>query len=157
MKRWISLLLFLTASFAAGFIGSFANARGLPVWFQTLEKPSWNPPSWVFGPVWTSLYLLMGIAAWQVYETDDDNRPRRTALIFFFIQLALNALWSWLFFGWQRPDLAFYEIVVLWICIAVTTRLFFLVRPSAGWMMIPYLAWTTFASILNFAIWQLNR
>lgn len=154
MKRWIKLLQFLLASFGAGFVGTFATQRGLEFWYQTLNKPSWNPPNWLFAPVWTILYALMGVAAWQVWESHEC--PRKPALTLFYVQLVFNALWTWLFFGWQRLAPAFGEIVLLWVAILVTMIWFFKVRRSAGWMLTPYVAWVTFAACLNFAIWRLN-
>jgi tryptophan-rich sensory protein len=158
VKSWIALLLFLVSSFGTGFLGSFATARGLPFWYQTLTKPSWNPPNWLFGPVWTLLYLLMGIAAWQIWSASrtEGHGLRTSALALYFCQLLLNALWSWLFFGWQLVAVAFWEIVLLELAIVAMTWLFFKIRPRAGWMLVPYLLWVLFAASLNFAIWRLN-
>jgi tryptophan-rich sensory protein len=134
---------------SAGFIGSrFPPGE----WYQGLEKPSWNPPSWVFGPVWTLLYILMGIAVWLVWK----ERGFSTGVYLFIAQLVLNAVWSWLFFGLNRPDLAFYEIVVLWLLILLTMMVFWRVRPAAGALFIPYLLWVSFASVLNHTLWKLN-
>lgn len=134
---------------SAGFIGSrFPPGE----WYQGLEKPSWNPPSWVFGPVWTLLYILMGIAVWLVWK----ERGFSTGVYLFIAQLVLNAVWSWLFFGLNRPDLAFYEIIVLWLLILLTMIVFWRARPAAGALFIPYLLWVSFASVLNHTLWKLN-
>ncbi len=147
-----SLLFWLAISFAPGFIG-----MGFPAdsWYQRLIKPEWNPPAWVFGPVWSMLYLLIGIAVYRVARRDSPQTP--AALTWFFIQLVLNALWTPLFFGLHRPDLALICIVFLWISIVGTMRAFARVSPAASAMLTPYLLWVTFATALNAAIWQLNR
>ena len=149
------LVAFVAICFAAAGIGGIATARTLDAWYASLEKPSWTPPGWLFGPVWSILYLMMAIAAWLVWR-------RRTSvniklpLTLFFVQLALNAAWSWLFFGLQRPGLAFADLVLLWLAILVTMFVFWKRATPAGWLMVPYLLWTTFAAALNLAIWRLN-
>lgn len=152
-----ALLGFLLLSFTAAAIGSAATIPNLSPWYAGLSKPSWNPPSSVFGPVWTVLYLLMSVAAWLVWK-------RRTmqpegvgsALGFFCIQLALNAAWSWVFFGFHRPGLALAEILALWLAVAATIVRFVKVSPPAAILMTPYLLWVTFAAVLNAAIHRLN-
>jgi tryptophan-rich sensory protein len=140
-------------SFAAGWIGS----RYMPgAWYAALTKPAWTPPGSVFGPVWSVLYVLMAVAAWLVWRRTG-FRGGGLALSLFLAQLALNALWSYLFFGIHRPDLALLEIVVLWAVILWVMLLFWRKVPLAGVLMLPYLAWVGFASCLNFALWQLNR
>lgn len=149
MKVWISLAIWILASMSAGLIGSQFQPGE---WYTLLEKPSWNPPGWIFAPVWTLLYILMGIAAWMVWKERGFTPP-----VYLFIgQLALNAFWSYLFFGAHRPDLAFFEIALLFLCILATTVLFWKVRASAGALLLPYLLWVSFASILNLTIWRLN-
>ncbi len=148
----LALLGWLALSFVAGFVGS----RFTPsTWYEQLLKPSWNPPNAVFAPVWSILYVMMGFAAWLVWRGGDFNQVV-TPLTLFIVQLVLNALWSYLFFGRQRPDLAFFDIVVLWILIVATLITFWRVSPVAGILFIPYLAWVTFAAFLNFSIWRLN-
>jgi tryptophan-rich sensory protein len=120
-----------------------------------LVLPSWAPPPSVFGPVWTVLYALMAIAAWLVWRIGG-FRAARMALILFLAQLAINALWSWLFFGWHLGGLAFADVLALWALIVATLISFWRVRPLAGALLIPYLAWVSFASVLNYAVWQLN-
>jgi len=124
-------------------------------WYGLLEKPAFNPPSWVFGPVWTILYVLMAFSAWLVWERAD-QKAVKIPLLLFFVQLFLNGMWSSLFFGMGRPDLAFAEILVLWVFILTVTVMFYRVQPAAGLLLIPYLAWVSFAVILNGFIWQLN-
>jgi len=143
----------LALSFAVASIGAFFMPGE---WYAGLKKPSWNPPNWLFGPVWTALYTIMAIAAWLVWK--NGNSPaRRLALCFFMAQIFFNALWSPLFFGLHNPAMAFADIVLLWLALSGTVIAFWKVRPIAGWLLVPYLAWVTFAAVLNFAIWQLNR
>ena len=146
-------MAFLLVCLAAGLLGSLATAPQIPAWYATLAKPSWNPPNWVFAPVWTTLYVLMGIAAWLVWRKRGFRG--RTAVLFW-SQLALNALWSILFFGLENPGAAFVEVVLLWVLIAATVRDFARISKVAAALLAPYLAWVTFASALNFAIWRLN-
>jgi benzodiazapine receptor len=147
------LVAWLAASFAAAWIGS----RYLPgEWYVSLVKPAWTPPNEVFAPVWTVLYVLMGVAAWLVWRRAGFGGAS-AALSLFIAQLVLNALWSYLFFGLHRPDLAFIDILVLWVLILVVTVMFWREIQVAGMLLLPYLVWVGFASLLNFAIWQLNR
>lgn len=142
---------------AAGAIGSFFTVTGLDSWYTSLAKPSFNPPGWVFGPVWTTLYTLMGIAAWLVWRRGDlSSPPVRNALFIFAVQLALNTLWSVLFFGLKSPLLALVDIVALMAAILATIVAFRPVSPAAAWLLTPYLAWVAFAAILNAVIWRLN-
>lgn len=124
-------------------------------WYAGLRKPAWNPPSWVFAPVWTTLYTIMGVAAWLVWR-QGGWRAQRRPLGWFVVQLGLNALWSPLFFGLHRPGLAFAEILLLAVAITVTIREFARCRPVAAWLLAPYLVWVGFASFLNFTLWRLN-
>jgi benzodiazapine receptor len=149
----LGLVGWLAASFAAGWIGS----RYMPgAWYASLTKPAWNPPSTVFAPVWTVLYLLMGVAAWLVWRRAGFSAAG-LALVIFAVQLVLNALWSYLFFGLHRPGLALLDIVALWATILVVVVLFWREDRLAGALMVPYLVWVGFASCLNFVLWQLNR
>jgi tryptophan-rich sensory protein len=148
----LALLGWLALSFAAGFVGSrFTPSQ----WYQQLVKPAWTPPGDVFGPVWSVLYIIMGIAAWMVWRNGEFGRIV-TPLTLFIVQLVLNALWSYFFFGLHRPALAYFDIVVLWVTIVLTVVTFWRVSPVAGGLLIPYLAWVTFASFLNLAVWRLN-
>lgn len=147
---------FIMASFLAAAIGGYATAESVRTWYPLLNKPVWNPPSWVFGPAWTLLYTLMSIAAWRVWRRRDKVETGK-ALRFFFTQLVLNAFWSVLFFGLQKPQWALVEIIALWSVLAVIQRAFWRIDRIAGILWIPYLAWVSFATALNAAIWWLNR
>lgn len=144
---------FVGLCLAVGGVSGYFTVAGVREWFPTLVKPSFNPPSWLFAPVWTVLYIMMGIAAWMVWRQGGDIN---LALWMFFIQLALNFLWSFLFFSLRRIDIAFVEIVALWISITATLYLFWNVDMRAGLLLVPYLAWVSFASLLNAAFWRLN-
>jgi tryptophan-rich sensory protein len=157
LKRdWIALIGFLTAAFAAAAIGGTATAGSVREWYPLLNKPAWNPPSWVFGPAWTLLYILMSIAAWRIWQRRAQPGAR-PALWLHGVQLGLNALWSVLFFGLRSPGLALAEIVVLWGCLAWLQLAFWRIDRLAGWLWLPYLLWVTFAAALNAAIFALNR
>lgn len=150
------LILFVLVSEFAGIIGSLFTFSSIPTWYASLVKPAFSPPNYIFGPVWTILYFLMGIAAYLVWQKQTKNKKVKYALKLFFIQLALNALWSIIFFGLKNPSLAFAEIFVLWYLILQTTKAFYKISPLAGKLFIPYLAWVTFAAILNLSIATLN-
>lgn len=152
---WGALALFIVVCLGVGGLGAIATTPEIDGWYRTLNKPTWNPPSVVFGPVWTTLYIMMAVAAWLVWRTRG-FRGAAVALSLFGVQLALNAAWSWIFFGLHQPGWAAVEIVILWLAIVATTIAFFKVRATAGWLMIPYIAWVSFAAFLNFTIWQLN-
>lgn len=153
--RWLGLVVFLVACLAAGGLGAIATTPEIAGWYSTLVKPSWNPPAGVFGPVWTTLYLMMGVAAWSVWKPAGLKAAARP-LTLFGAQLGLNVAWSWIFFGLHQPGWAFVEIVILWLAIVATTVAFFRRTPVAGWLLVPYLAWVSFAGVLNFTIWRLN-
>lgn len=155
VQQLAGLIGFLAACFAAAGLGAAATATSVGGWYHTLAKPGWNPPDWLFGPVWTVLYFMMAIAAWLVWRRHG-WRAARSALTWFSAQLALNVLWSFVFFGLQRPGLAFAEIVALWMALAATAVAFYGKSAAAALLLTPYLAWTTFAALLNFAIWKMN-
>jgi benzodiazapine receptor len=139
------------------FCAPLAGVFGLPgEWYAALRKPSWNPPSWLFGPVWTVLYVMMAVAAWLVWRQGGWTQQRRP-LAWYLVQLVLNAAWTPLFFGLHRPDLALMEILLLLGAVGITMRAFFRVRPVAGMLLAPYLAWVSFATVLNFTLWWMNR
>jgi len=150
----IGLVGWLVISFIAAGIGAAASVQASS-FYAELVRPSWAPPSAVFGPVWTILYALMGIAAWLVWRAKG-FRAARASLVLFLVQLAVNALWSWLFFGWHLGAPAFADIVLLWLLIVTTLALFWRVRLLAGVLLIPYLLWVSFASVLCYSVWQLN-
>jgi tryptophan-rich sensory protein len=153
-KQTVGLFAWLTVSFIAAVIGGAASIQAGPFYTQ-LIRPEWAPPASLFGPVWTVLYGLMGIAAWLVWRAGD-FRAAKFALSLFLVQLAFNALWSWLFFGWHHGGLAFADILLLWVLIVATINAFLRVRRLAGALLIPYLLWVSFASALNYSVWQLN-
>lgn len=153
-KQIVGLAGWLVVSFVAAGIGGAASIQAGP-FYDELVRPYWAPPPSVFGPVWTVLYVLMGIAAWLVWRVGG-FRAARSALTLFLVQLTLNSLWSWLFFGWHRGAWAFVDILLLWALIVATLIAFWRIRPLAGALLVPYLLWVTFASALNYAVWQLN-
>ena len=152
MKRWLYLIVWLVLSLGAGAVGA---SFGPGDWYASLQKPSWTPPGWLFGPVWTLLYILMAVAAWLV-STHGEFRRRRLPLTLFCLQLAANAAWSWLFFGLQRPGLALIDIALLWLLLTLTLVLFYTTRRASGLLLLPYWLWVSFAAALNAEIWRLN-
>ncbi len=153
----IKLVIAIAVPLAIGGLSGFATASGVATWYPTLVKPSFNPPAWIFGPVWTVLYIMMGVAAFLVWRQGLATEGVKLALTVFGVQLALNGLWSILFFGMQSPGLALAEIIVLVLAIVATVWLFWRVVPAAGMLLLPYLAWVGFATVLNGSIWMLNR
>ena len=153
----LKLLASLAVVLAAGGIGSLATMRAIPTWYQTLTKPPFSPPGWLFGPAWTLLYLLMAVAAWLVWKQGMGAAGVKLALAVFLAQLVLNALWSIFFFGLRSPLAGLVDIVILWLAILATIVLFFRVSVPAGILLLPYIAWVSFAAVLNAAILRLNR
>ncbi|AVR96708.1 TspO/MBR family protein [Pseudoduganella armeniaca] len=149
-----TLAAWLAITFVAAALGAWAS-RGAPEFYGQLVKPDWAPPAGVFGPVWMLLYLLMGIAAWLVWRLRGWRAAPRT-LGLYLAQLAANALWSWLFFGWHLGAAAFFEVLVLWLLVLATTVCFWRARRVAGVLLLPYLAWVSFAGALTYAVWQRN-
>ena len=154
LAQALGLAGWLAVSFIAAAIGSIASVQAGP-FYTALVRPDWAPPPDVFGPVWTILYALMGIAAWLVWRVGG-FRAARAALSLFLVQLAVNALWSWLFFAWHLGALAFVDILLLWVLVLATLVAFWRIRPLAGAMLVPYLLWISFAAALNLSVWQLN-
>jgi tryptophan-rich sensory protein len=141
-----------------GYVSGMVTRSSITTWYPTLIKPSFNPPNWIFAPVWTSLYIMMGIAAGLVWNQITSNKEAVTkALQFFTVQLVLNAMWSYLFFGLHNLMLASIEVVLLWLLIFETYTQFTKINKIAGYLLLPYLAWVSFASVLTFSIWWLNR
>jgi len=153
-KQTVGLVGWLLLVFAVSAVGAVASVQARSFYGQ-LAQPAWAPPGWIFGPVWTGLYTLMGVAAWFVWRTGG-FRENRAALGWFLGQLALNALWSWLFFAWHLGGWAFADILVLLVAIFITVVLFWRVRPVAGALLIPYLLWVAFACALCYSVWQMN-
>lgn len=140
----------------ATFIVALFGAQFEPgEWYASLDKPSWTPPNWIFGPVWTLLYVSMAYAAYLIWKQYGFERAL-SALALFIVQLIVNGLWSWFFFGIHRIGLAFFDIIVLWFLIAATILAFYKLNKTAGWILIPYLIWVSYAAGLNFAIWRMN-
>ncbi|TVQ33874.1 MAG: tryptophan-rich sensory protein [Phycisphaeraceae bacterium] len=157
LKQTIILGLFVGVCLLAGGIGSLATASSVGTWYAGIEKPVWTPPGWVFGPVWTLLYIMMGTAAWLVWrEGPLRGRAVTGALVAFAAQLTLNIAWSFIFFGARAPGWAFVEILILLSAIVVTTALFWRISTAAAALMAPYLVWSIFAAFLNFTIWRMN-
>ena len=152
LRQVLAFIGWLLLSFAAASLGGFFMPGE---WYASLKKPSWNPPNWIFGPVWTALYTMMAVAAWLVWRRGGFVVQRKP-LTLFLVQLALNAAWTPLFFGLHQPGLAFAEIILLWVAISLTIRAFWPVNRVAAGLLAPYLAWVTFAAGLNFTLWRLN-
>ncbi|MGI9463996.1 MAG: TspO/MBR family protein [Aestuariivirgaceae bacterium] len=149
------LLVFIVICLAVSGLGGAVTAQSVGTWYPTLIKPSFNPPNWIFGPVWAMLYLLMAIAGWRVWRASA-GKPARWALAFFAGQLVLNLAWSFVFFGLRRIDLAFGEIALLLVVIIVTSVLFWRIDRWAGMLFVPYVLWVGFAAVLNGSLWYLN-
>jgi len=154
LRQAFGLLGWLLLTFAAAAVGAIASANA-DTFYAALTRPSWAPPAWLFGPVWSVLYTLMGFSAWLVWRARG-FAGSRSALVLFFAQLAANALWSWLFFIWHQGGLAFAEVLLLWFLILATVVSFWRSSRLAAALLLPYLAWVTIASALTFAVWRLN-
>ncbi len=151
----LALLVSVALCFAVSGLGGLITAQSVGTWYQDLAKPAFNPPDWLFAPVWTTLYLLMAVSAWRVWR-QAGLRGGRTALVAFGVQLALNLVWSTAFFGLRMPGAALVVVLLLLAAIAVTLRLFWTADRTAGLLLVPLLAWVGFATVLNAAIWWLN-
>jgi tryptophan-rich sensory protein len=157
MSHWIILILSVGIPLFIGFAGALLTTPQIPNWYAGLNKPPWNPPNWVFGPVWTVLYILMGVSLYLVWTADVDENIQRPALVLFFLQLALNFCWSLIFFNRHHIGAAFAGILTLWVLIFLTILAFGSISTLAAWLMVPYIAWVSFASALNYQIWKLNK
>lgn len=155
-KLWISLIAFILLCLTIEIIGGFWTKESVSSWYPTLIKPSWTPPDWVFGPVWSLLYLMIAISGWLIYQAEHSHQ-RTIALILFGVQLALNFIWSFLFFSLKSPILGLIDIVLLCLLISLTIVKAWPVRPMASLLLIPYLIWVLYAASLNAGIWLLNR
>ncbi len=155
INNFFKLVIAIVVSELAGVIGSIFTVSAIPTWYATLVKPALNPPAWAFGPVWTTLYALMGVALWLVWKKPP-GATRKHAMVFFYAQLGLNALWPAIFFGQHFIGGAFREILALWICIVLTMIFFAKISRPAAWLLVPYILWVSFAAYLNYAIWMLN-
>ena len=152
MKLFISILIPLLV----GAISGFFTSSGVNGWYALANKPWFNPPNWIFAPVWTTLYVLMGIALFLVWKADADKSIKQTAIILFTLQLTLNFFWSIIFFKLQQPGWAFVEIILMWLMILLTILWFGKINATAAWLLVPYICWVSFASVLNYSIWKLN-
>lgn len=152
MKLFISILIPLLV----GGISGFFTTSGVQGWYATANKPSFNPPNWIFAPVWTTLYVLMGIALFLVWKAAGDKAVKQTAIMLFAVQLAFNFFWSLIFFKLQQPGWALVEIAALWLSLLFTIIWFGKISGTAAWLLVPYICWVSFASVLNYAIWKLN-
>jgi translocator protein len=152
MNKWAALAGFIVLCLAVGGAAGYFTAQAVVDWYPTLQKPFFNPPPWIFAPVWTALYTMMAVAAWLVWQ----KRNSRQALMLFFVQLALNFAWSFLFFGMKSPTLALIDIIAMWITILATLLAFRKFSTTASWLLAPYQAWVSFATVLNASIVWLN-
>ncbi|WP_372372377.1 TspO/MBR family protein [Xanthomonas sp. NCPPB 1638] len=152
--QWFGLLGWLVLCYAVAGLGAMASIQAASFYAELL-RPAWAPPGWLFGPVWTVLYGMMAVSAWLVWRRAGGGEAR-VALILFLAQLALNGLWSWFFFAWHLGGWAFADIAALWLVLAATIRVFAKRQTLASWLLVPYLAWVSFAAALNFSVWQLN-
>ena len=155
-KNISKLIIAIIICQSAGIIGSLFTTPSISTWYDTIQKPTFTPPNWVFGPVWITLFTLMGISLYLVWEKGLRNKNVKSSLFVFFIQLALNSLWSILFFGLQSPFYAFVEIIILWAAIAVTIIKFYKISRKAGLILVPYIIWVSVALMLNYYVWVLN-
>ena len=156
MNNLVKAIISIAIPLGIGALGSLFTTPEIDGWFRTLQKPSWNPPDWVFGPVWTVLYVLMGIAFFLVWKADRQT-GKSTAVTLYVIQLVLNLGWSFVFFNRHAIGWAVAEIAVLWLFILLTIFSFARFHKAAAWLLVPYISWVSFAAILNYTIWQLNR
>ncbi|HEX3019787.1 MAG TPA: TspO/MBR family protein [Chitinispirillaceae bacterium] len=154
LLKWIKLLKYIALCESVGMAGSYFTVKSIPEWYEKLKKPSINPPSWIFGPVWTILYALMGTAAYMVSQKKE--RGQKISIVVFYLQLILNFLWTVLFFGMHSPFAALIEIFALWFFILITIMLFWTISPKAALLLFPYLLWVSFASVLNYKLWRIN-
>jgi len=152
----LKLIVSIILPLGIGSIAGIFTSHAIPEWYETLNQPSFNPPNWIFGPVWTTLYFLMGVSLFLIWK-ESANKDRNRAILVFMIQLILNFCWSFLFFYYHQIGLALVEIVLLWISIISMILLFYRIKPMAAYINIPYLLWVTFATILNAAYYFLNR
>lgn len=157
MRNTYKLVISILLPVATGAVSGFFTVTGTGSWYQTINKPSWNPPNWIFGPVWTTLYIMMGIALYLVWRSELSLVVKKRAMILFAIQLFLNFCWSFIFFNQQEIGWALAEIILLWIFILFTIFAFGKISKTAAWLLVPYISWVSFAGILTYTIWKLNQ
>jgi benzodiazapine receptor len=157
LKRFFSLIGLILLCQGVGILGALSTTQNLEGWYRHLTKPFFNPPNWIFGPVWTSLYLMMAVSCWLVLCQPSDKKLKTKALLFFGLQLIANALWSFLFFGMQNTFYGLVDILLLAVLIFLTLKSFRVISKLAAMLLWPYFAWVCFATLLNFSLWWLNR
>lgn len=156
MNNAIKLIIAVAIPLIVGGLSGFFTVTGVESWFQTINKPTWNPPNWIFGPVWTTLYAMMGVALFLVWKSETSVVLKKTAIILFATQLVLNFFWSFIFFNQHQMGWALVEIIALWIFILLTIFAFANVSKLAAWLLVPYISWVSFAAILNYTLWKMN-
>lgn len=156
MKNWIKLVISLALPQVAGLTGALFTQTGEGSWYRAIEKPEWNPPGWIFGPVWTTLYILMGIAFYLIWKSNAPLHRKRPAMILWLTQLVFNFFWTIIFFNLHQIGWAFAEIIVLWLLILATIFAFARINKVAAWLLVPYISWVSFATLLTGTIWMLN-
>jgi translocator protein len=157
MKNWLKAIISLALPQLAGLTGAAFTETGEGSWYRQIQKPGWNPPGWLFAPVWTTLYILMGIAFYLIWKSAADVKIKRPAMIVWVVQLIFNFFWTIIFFYAHQIGSAFAEIVLLWLLILVTIFLCARISKLAAWLLVPYISWVSFATILTYTIWQLNN
>ena len=157
MNKTLKLIIAIAIPLLIGSTSAFFTVTGVGSWYQTINKPSWNPPDYIFGPVWTTLYVMMGVSLFLVWNSGADASSKSKAVVLFAIQLVLNFFWSFIFFDQQLIGTAFAEIIVLWLFIILTIFAFARISKTAAWLLVPYISWVSFAAFLNYTIWQLNK
>jgi len=153
--KWLSLVLFLGVCLSIGFAGSVFTFSSVNSWYLQINKPIYTPPNWLFGPVWTTLFIMMGISGWLAWE--NNKKPKSNAFIYYFAQLGLNLLWSIIFFGLRSPFVASVEIIILWVFIFLSIKSFAKINKIASFLLYPYIIWVSFAAFLTVSIYFLNR
>ena len=156
MKPIYKFIIAVLIPLAVGSLAGYFTASSVNGWYTTLVKPSFNPPNWLFAPVWTSLYIMMGIAFYLIWKKEANDVVKSTAVTLYIVQLALNFLWSFVFFYAQQPGWALVNIILMWIFIFLTILWFGKISSLSAWLLVPYICWVSFATVLNYAIWKLN-
>ena len=157
MKNWMKLVISILLPLLVAFGGSLFTETGEGSWYRSIEKPSWNPPGWVFAPVWTTLYVMMGVGFYLVWKSTLQGNRKQSAMVLWTMQLMVNFFWSFIFFSQQQIGWAMVEIICLWILILPTIFAFAKVNKLAAWLLVPYISWVSFAALLNYTIWVLNK
>ena len=157
MNNTLKLIIAIAIPLIVGGTSGFFTATGVESWYQTIARPTWNPPGWLFGPVWTTLYVMMGISLFLVWKEDASVELKKIGIALFAVQLVLNFFWSFIFFNQHQIGWALVEIAAMWVFILLTIFAFAQVNKAAAWLLVPYISWVSFATILNYTIWQLNK